>query len=63
MKRFEVDILGRDELVVRLRAQILNVVYEERIGKWLPDEKNYLCTAVCKPSDDLSSYTSCSSLY
>lgn len=63
MKRFEIDVFGCDKLVARLFAEILNVVHEERIGKWLPDEKDDLCTALCKPSDYFSAYSSSSALF
>lgn len=62
MQRLEVDMFGGNELVACLCAEVLDIVYEERIGQRLSDEENNLCPARCEASDDFCTNTCRASL-
>lgn len=62
MERVEIDVLGGDELVVGLGAQVFNVIDKKGVGEWLLDEENNLCATRGKAFDYFSAYASCSSL-
>lgn len=55
-------MLGGDELVAGLGAQVFDVVDEKGVNERLTDQENNLCTARRKTSHDFSSYTSRSAL-
>ena len=55
-------MLGSDELVASLRAQVFDVVDEKGVDEWLSDEEDNLCTARRQASDHFSTYTGCSAL-
>ena len=56
MKRGEVDLLGGDELIVGLLADIVDVVDNERIAELVLGEKDYLCTTGGQPTHNCLSH-------
>ena len=45
VQRCEVDMLGGNELIACLRAQVFDVINKEGVGEGLLDQKDNLCTA------------------
>ena len=62
MERGEVDLLGGDELVAGLRAEVFDVVYEEGVGKGVLGKQDELCASRGKTFGYFGADTGCTSL-